>query len=128
MKNCFCGNPLPYSKCCRPLLSGQSTATSAAQLMRSRYTAYVMADVAYLIKTTHASQRHELNPEEILQWSKQNHWIKLEILHTEANRVTFKAYFRDRNAKMNVHYEDSTFTLENGIWYYLEGTFDEPNR
>jgi SEC-C motif-containing protein len=126
MKNCYCGNALPYSKCCRPLLTGQIVVVSAEQLMRSRYTAYVMADVAYLIKTTHASHRHELDAKEVLQWSKQNQWIKLEILHVETNRVVFKAYFRDRSSKLNAHYEDSTFILENGIWYYVEGTFDEP--
>ena len=72
MKKCFCGSDKPYSRCCGPIIKGTIQATSAEKLMRSRYSAYVMAAVDYLIDTTHSSQRGNLSKKEIEQWAKGN--------------------------------------------------------
>jgi SEC-C motif domain protein len=122
-KNCFCGSDKPFSACCKPLIAGQSTAVSAEALMRSRYCAYVMAAVDYLMATTHPSKRMNHNAKDILQWAKSNQWQRLEILHADTFTVTFKAHYRDRTSRPQIHYEKSTFVRENGIWYYLDGEF-----
>ena len=92
--------------------------------MRSRYSAYVMAAVDYLIDTTHVSLRANLVKKEIEQWAKTNNWLRLEIIYSDTFIVEFKAYFRDRNGKKQVHHEKSTFVFENGSWYYVDGAFD----
>ncbi len=93
--------------------------------MRSRYSAYVTAAVDYLLATTHVSKRAELAKNEIEQWAKTNSWQRLEIIASDTFTVEFKAYFRDRTAKQQVHHEKSTFVFEDGCWYYLDGVFNE---
>jgi SEC-C motif-containing protein len=124
MKNCFCGSDNPFSACCGPVIKGTITATSAEQLMRSRYSAYVMASVDYLIASTHISKRAQLSSKEILHWAKSNGWQKLEIISADTFTVEFKAHFRDRSGKKQVHHEKSTFVFENGSWFYLDGVFN----
>ena len=52
---CPCGSALEYSSCCQPYLAGAQLAPDPSQLMRSRYSAFVMKDADYLIKTWHPS-------------------------------------------------------------------------
>lgn len=125
MKNCFCGSDEPYSRCCGPFIKGAATAPSAEKLMRSRYSAYVMAAVDYLVETTHSSKRGGLVKSEILQWAKSNNWLGLEIINSDTFRVEFKAYFRDRSGKKQTHHERSDFVFEEGKWSYLDGIFNE---
>lgn len=125
MKTCFCGSDQPYSRCCGPIIKGAASAVSAEKLMRSRYSAYVMAEVDYLFETTHVSKRAALIKKDIAQWSKSNSWQKLEIVTADTFSVEFKAYFKDRSGKNQIHHEKSTFVFENGSWYYLDGIFNE---
>lgn len=125
MKTCFCGLEQPYSRCCGPIIKGTIKATSAEKLMRSRYSAYVMGAVAYLIETTHVSKRAQWDKKDIEQWAKANNWQKLEILHADTFSVEFKAYFKDRSGKMQIHHEKSAFVFENDNWYYVDGVFNE---
>ena len=48
---CPCGSSLVYGSCCGPLHWATTRAETAEQLMRSRYTAFVLGDVDYLIAT-----------------------------------------------------------------------------
>ena len=41
---CPCGSLLAYAVCCGPLLTGERHAETAEALMRSRYTAFAVAD------------------------------------------------------------------------------------
>ena len=123
MKVCFCGNTKPFSQCCSPLIAGKVSATSAAELMRSRYSAYALGKVDYIFDTTHLSQRGGLSKTEILNWAKSNVWLRLEVLHIEPEIVEFKAYYKDRSGKPCIHHERSTFKKENGVWYYFDGSF-----
>ena len=124
MKTCFCGSDQPYSRCCGPIIKGTVKAISAEKLMRSRYSAYVMAEVDYLFETTHASKRAGLDKKDIEQWAKTNRWLQLEIIKAETFSVEFKAYFRDSSGKKQVHHEKSAFVFENGNWFYVDGVFN----
>jgi hypothetical protein len=53
---CPCGSGRPYAACCGRLHGGEPAAT-AEELMRSRYSAYVLGLEAYLLATWHASTR-----------------------------------------------------------------------
>lgn len=95
------------------------------ELMRSRYTAYVLANVDYLLETTLPSKRELYSRREIERWAKNSHWQKLEIIETEENIVMFKAYYRDKKLHPFVHYERSVFGQQEGKWYYADGTIIE---
>ena len=123
MKKCFCGSSQPFSACCSPLIKGIVPADSAEKLMRSRYSAYVMGSVDYIIETTHISRKGNLIRKDVLEWAKSNVWQSLEVIYVDFDTVEFKAYFKDHKGKKQVHHERSSFVFEKGIWFYLDGTF-----
>lgn len=122
MKKCFCGANEPFSSCCGPIIRGLK-ADSAEKLMRSRYSAYVTHAIDYLIETTHPSKRQALVRKEIEEWAKSNIWQQLEIVGSSEFIVEFRAHYKDRKGKNQVHHEKSTFVFENDSWYYLDGEF-----
>ena len=123
MSNCYCGNSIPFQDCCEPYIKGITNAPTAKKLMRSRYSAFATGAADYLVNTTHISKRRLHNKKDILDWSQANKWLKLEVLASTENTVTFKAYYLDENLKAQVHYEHSTFKLENDKWFYVDGEF-----
>ena len=124
MSNCYCGNSIPFQDCCEPYIKGITNAPTAEKLMRSRYSAFATGAADYLVNTTHISKRRLHNKKDILDWSQANKWLKLEVLASTENTVTFKAYYLDENLKAQVHYEHSTFKLEDGKWFYVDGEFE----
>lgn len=119
---CPCCSGLAYTQCCRPFHAGKAAPTAEA-LMRSRYSAYVLADAAYLHRSWHSSTR--LSKKSLLQ-PKELHWEKLEIIHTEAGQsedqtgvVEFMAYFSESGQVQHLH-ERSRFVREKGRWVYLD--------
>jgi SEC-C motif-containing protein len=123
MSICHCGSSLSFKNCCEPYIKNLQKAPTAEALMRSRYSAFATGAADYLVSTTHPSKRKFHNKTEILEWSKNNHWIKLEVLSTTKTTVTFKAYFLDYELKAQIHNEHSTFIFENGNWYYVNGEY-----
>ena len=123
MSGCYCGNNVSFQNCCEPYIKGIKNAPTAEVLMRSRYSAFATGAADYLVNTTHISKRRLHNKKDILDWSQANKWLKLEVLATTENTVTFKAYYLDENLKAQVHYEHSTFKLENEKWFYVDGEF-----
>jgi len=49
-KKCPCGSGQKYKKCCKLFHNGK-VAKNALELMRSRYSAYVVGDAKYIMKT-----------------------------------------------------------------------------
>jgi len=123
MSNCYCGNSIPFQDCCEPYIKGITNAPTAKKLMRSRYSAFATGAADYLVNTTHISKRRLHNKKDILDWSQANKWLKLEVLASTENTVTFKAYYLDENLKAQVHYEHSTFKFENNKWFYVDGEY-----
>lgn len=124
MSNCYCGNTVSFQDCCEPYIKGIKNAPTAETLMRSRYSAFATGAADYLVNTTHISKRKYHNKRDILAWSQADKWLKLEVLASTETTVTFKAYYLDENLKAQVHYEHSTFKLENGKWFYVDGEFE----
>lgn len=123
MTNCYCGNTLAFENCCKPFIRGTQKATSAAQLMRSRYSAYCTQEAEYLVQTTHKSTRKFHKKSDILGWSKSNNWLKLEIVDSTKTTVEFKAFYISEDLKAQMHHEKSTFIFEDGSWFYVDGIF-----
>lgn len=125
-KPCPCGSALSYAQCCGALHrrfadDGLLTAPSAEALMRSRYSAFVRGDLAYLQASWHASTRPaELAPDEAgLKW------LGLEVrrhLSQDAEHATVEFVARSKlGGRAHRLHEISRFVREDGVWYYLDG-------
>ena len=124
---CPCGSALEYSLCCQRYLSGAQLAPDPSQLMRSRYTAFVMKDADYLLKTWHGSCQAPHFRSDIERGFAGTEWLGLTVFATEPGShenegfVSFVARFREQN-KTGAIIERSRFLKENGQWYYIDGT------
>jgi SEC-C motif-containing protein len=123
-KKCFCDTGLPFDNCCGLYLQQNQKAPDALALMRSRYSAYATHNADYLLETTYVSERQYYSKTEILKWATRNQWQKLEILSSSEDTVEFKAHFLNADLQPQIHYEFSTFRLDNGIWFYIDGKFE----
>lgn len=121
--NCPCGSGLRYESCCQPYHLKVKTAPTAEALMRSRYSAFVVADADYLAETTHLSKRKGNGKEAYLKSAKNTKWLKLEIVAADFDTVEFKAYYTGKSFRPEVLHEKSNFRLEDGKWYYVDGIF-----
>jgi SEC-C motif-containing protein len=116
---CPCNPTQKYSNCCQKAHQNINSVTSAEVLMRSRYSAFVLANIDYLQKSHHSSTRpSKLEKREIEKWTKSVNWIKLEILNSSLDTVEFKAFFME-NGSVSVIHENSKFRKESGHWVYL---------
>ena len=119
---CPCLSGLPYDVCCGRLHAGSAVAQTAEQLMRSRYSAFVVGDVPYLLRTWHPATRPgsiELDPDQ--------RWTGLAVLATEAGGpedakgvVEFRASYAVRGEPGALH-EISRFFRVDGAWVYVRG-------
>ena len=116
---CPCNPTIKYSDCCQKAHQNIHSVTSAEALMRSRYSAFVLANIDYLQKSHNSSTRpSKREKKEILAWTKSVNWIKLEVLNTTETTVDFNAYFME-NGNIDVIHENSVFCKENDHWVYL---------
>jgi SEC-C motif-containing protein len=122
---CPCESGKPYADCCGVwhvgIRNGIHAPTPEA-LMRSRYSAYVLGQIDYLLATWHASTSPgdlELPPVK---------WLGLEVRHAmasgDAGVVEFVARCRDAGKAQRMH-ETSRFVREEGRWYYIDGLLAE---
>jgi SEC-C motif-containing protein len=90
--------------------------------MRSRYSAYVVRDIAYLLRSWHPSTRPDkIDPVAIPAW------YELIIIHTEKGQETdnegvveFQAAAFSQKSILSLH-EVSRFVKENNQWFYVDG-------
>ncbi|HZX70138.1 MAG TPA: YchJ family metal-binding protein [Rhodanobacter sp.] len=120
---CPCGNPAGYTTCCGPVHAG-AAATSAEQLMRSRYSAYVLKREDYLLASWHPDTR----PTTLRLAAQQPPptWLGLEVrrrqrIDDEHAVVEFVARYRLGGGRAQRQHETSRFVREHGCWYYLDG-------
>lgn len=118
---CPCGSGDAFDRCCAPLLGGRPAA-SPEQLMRSRYTAFVVGDARYLAETWHPGTR----PED-LDLDPAQRWRSLEIVAVEGGgpddprgTVEFRASWR-HGSERGVLHERSRFVRQSGRWWYVDG-------
>jgi SEC-C motif-containing protein len=96
--------------------------------MRSRYSAYVLGRVEYLLDTTLPVQRDGLDREAIAQWSAQSTWLGLDVESAELiggqpehALVTFTARWHDAEGEHR-HRERSAFVQHEGRWFFIDPT------
>lgn len=124
---CPCGSGWSFAACCEPIIKGKSKAINAQQLMRSRYTAFTIANIDYLMISHHSSTRPIKERKSIEKWAKSVKWIGLTILNTfrgeaddEIGYVEFKAFYLENGKPEHIH-EKSFFQRENETWVYVSG-------
>ena len=99
-QTCPCGKG-SYTQCCEPLHLGTAKALTAEQLMRSRYSAFALQQIDYIVQTTALGQQTALHKDSIAEWSKQNQWLGLEVVNANEKldkthaQVEFKAHYHD---------------------------------
>lgn len=116
---CPCGHGRDYARCCQPLHQG-APAADAEALMRSRYSAYVLQDAGYLVRSWHPGTRPATVDFEPVRW------LGLEV---RAHRVTgpdtatveFVARCRSGGGPAQRLHEVSRFVREDGHWFYVDG-------
>ncbi|MEO7067633.1 MAG: YchJ family metal-binding protein [Rhodanobacter sp.] len=123
---CPCGNPVGYRQCCGPLHNG-TAATTAEQLMRSRYSAYVLKREDYLLASWHPDTRPTSLGLAALQ--PQPSWLGLEIRKQKNDderhaTVEFIARYRLGGGSAQRQHEISHFVREDGFWYYVDGQIE----
>ena len=127
---CPCGGGR-YDKCCGRFIDEAQVAASASDLMRSRYTAFVLRNEAYLRTTWWP----ETLPEEAVAGEAGIKWIGLKIVEqrqaagADEATVEFIARFKVGGRAHKLH-EISNFARQAdaaGIarWYYVDGVFPE---
>jgi SEC-C motif-containing protein len=95
--------------------------------MRSRYAAYVLGEIDYLLETIHPDSPGEADAKSTEAWSRAADWKGLEIRSTEAGqegdetgKVEFVAHF-DIKGVPQLHHEHARFKRHNKKWMYLDG-------
>jgi len=116
---CPCGSKKKYKKCCKIYHDG-AKAKDALSLMKSRYSAFAVGKIDYIIKTS----TFQKDFDELKAFSDGCEFKKLEILEfvddSEEAYVTFRAtiYCQGGDASFT---EKSRFIKKDGKWFYEGG-------
>lgn len=124
---CPCGRldakrrPLADADCCGRYLDSATPAPDAESLMRSRYSAFVLARADYLLATWHASTR----PASLAPNEPGLRWLGLTVRHhrvldTDRAEVAFVARSK-LGGRAHRMAETSRFVREDGRWFYVDG-------
>ena len=121
---CPCSAEHSFGQCCGPILNGDTSATTAEQLMRSRYSEYATFNLEYVKNTWHPRTlppKLKLVPEQV--------WIGLKIKriedggsHDATGIVEFVAKSK-RNGRARKMHEVSNFEKVDGRWLYVSGDY-----
>lgn len=122
---CPCGKNKLYKDCCGIIHNNVRLAKTPEDLMRSRYTAFVMADIEFLMQSWHSKTKDSSfkSKKNLFTWSKSVTWVKLDVLNSSmktpyTGEVEFKAFFYENGSLEYIH-ENSLFTIENKHWVYV---------
>ena len=116
---CPCGWGDPYGQCCGRYHAGEPAPTAEA-LMRSRYSAFVLGDDEYLLRTWAPENRPAgMDLDDGISWQ------RLVVLGRTAGgpfdsegSVEFEAWYRFEGHR-EVQREDSFFRRDQGRWVYV---------
>jgi SEC-C motif domain protein len=125
---CPCGNETTFEKCCGPFLAGETYPETAEALMRSRYTAFVRADLDYIEKTMAPEAKDDFDREQTRRWAHESKWKGLKIVDTEdggpndkKGMVEFIATY-ELEGEGTDHHEVALFRRDKkGHWVFVGG-------
>jgi len=122
--NCPCQSvnktPVLFSTCCQKYINNTDIPKTAEQLMRSRYSAFVLENERYLLSSWHTSTKPNA-----IEFDTKTKWLGLKILSTEMGQeadqkgwVEFIARYKIGGRAHRLE-EHSYFTRESGLWRYV---------
>lgn len=114
---CPCGSDASYDACCGPLHRGARQAATAVELMRSRYSAFVLGELDHLFRTWHPRTRPLRLVEDGLDTSRT--WTGLDVLDHGEDWVAFDAHYTVGGVA-GVQHERSRFERRAGRWVYVD--------
>jgi len=124
---CPCGSNECFDICCGPIIRGTRDAATALELMRSRYSAFTLADADYLNSSHHPKTRQPGEKASVRRWARSVRWVGLTVIDTtggtsddDSGFVTFKAVYIENGIPGVIH-EKSYFERAAGRWFYVSG-------
>ncbi len=127
MSDCPCCSGQEYANCCEPFITGTSAATTAEQLLRSRYSAHAKGAVDYIIATNHEATRDTIDRAATQKWAEQSEWLDLEVRRVEGGAATdsnaqieFIATYRDARGRTQKHHELALFEKAGEAWFFRD--------
>jgi SEC-C motif-containing protein len=125
---CPCFSGKSYANCCEPIHLRKKWPTPL-ELMRSRFSAYAMKNVDYIIQTTHPN--HEMfkmpsshNKKELLIFVMTTQFKNLKVLSDEIKGKTAFVTFEvelEQNGEKTAFREKSRFLKKGDQWLYESG-------
>lgn len=107
-----------------PVIRRERSASTAEELMRSRYTAFVVGDVEWIMDSHHPDTVNEIDRDEVARWSTGSEWLGLRIRSVEdggaqdaTGEVTFRARYRVQGQVVD-HAERARFERCDGEWRF----------
>jgi SEC-C motif-containing protein len=120
-------DPQALEAYCMPFVRGEKLPATAAELMASRYVAYTVGAVDYLMETNDPKTRSQADRKATQEWSERAEWRGLEILSTERGgvddqegQVEFIARYAMDGVE-HTHHERARFRRLDGRWYFTSG-------
>ena len=95
--------------------------------MRSRFSAFCLKNIEYIIETTVPVQQALLDKNALQSWSDEMYWTRLDVISHVAKigkrhaQVHFMAYY-DNGHGESCHDEHSSFVKIDDVWYFLDPT------
>jgi SEC-C motif domain protein len=132
---CPCGSNSEFSVCCEAFLTMTAKPQTAEQLMRSRYTAYTLANIDYIRRTLDPEHLESFDESGTLSWAQNSKWLGLTIHSTEQGTsddskgvVVFTASY-EQNGQRQDHHERAYFRKNNsGTWFFVDGEVPKEQR
>jgi SEC-C motif domain protein len=125
--SCVCGAGESTESHCLPYIKGDRRPETAEALMRSRYAAYALGEIDYVLSTHTPEAAKDVDRESTEAWSKNSTWLGLEVVETEAGgesddkgSVEFIARYKVKGMSVQ-HHELAQFEKRDGKWLYSEG-------
>jgi SEC-C motif-containing protein len=125
MTACFCGSQKEYDICCGLYLEKEEIPQTPEQLMRSRYTAYCLADIGYIKQTMKGTPLNTFDVLEAKEWANSVTWLGLKVIQSYMEThvvgfVEFEATILERKQLKIIH-ELSEFHKQGTSWFYVDG-------
>ncbi|HKJ54340.1 MAG TPA: YchJ family protein [Gammaproteobacteria bacterium] len=117
--DCPCRSGRHFDRCCGRFISHEATPENAQQLMRSRYSAYVLGEAGYL----HDSWHPEYRPADC-SVDPGIRWLGLDIIASSADGDRAQVEFEARlliDGRVDTIHEISDFLRLEDRWFYTRG-------
>jgi len=129
---CPCGSGPTLADCCGRYISRQAAAPTAEALMRSRYTAYVLGEIDWIVASHDPAGAYEVDRASTEKWSKEARWKGLEVKSKtegeesdQTGTVEFVATY-ELAKQVVAHHELARFKKIEDRWYYVDGDMVKP--